>query len=326
MPENIGSVGASSRDWGVVVVNWNTPDLTIACLESILDAADAPSRIALVDNASTDGSVARIVEWAHGRGLPLRIAGDGGEDDTSVWLVVFAAPSPRGFSANNNVGLRYFRDRTRASHVLLLNSDATVALDFFTELHCAVAERPDAGLFTGTIYRDPEREEVWYAGGTINPLRALVTHGTVKPESGVPGETPFVCGCAMLLSRSALERVGLLAECYDPAYCEDADYSLRAHAAGLALVYAPRATVYHRVGGTAGPRDTVAWITYAANRNRAFLIRRNYRGWRKVAGLGYLIVTKPGRALIEALRGRPRIGMAILRGMAVGVTSPAARS
>lgn len=315
------------RDWGVVVVNWNTPVLTIACLESILGAEDAPPRVVLVDNASTDGSVATIVQWARRRGLTVRMAGTGENvGDTGAWLTIFEATKPRGFSANNNVGIQYFRNRTRASHVLLLNSDATVAPDFFSKLRSAVAERPDGGLFTGTIYRDPEREVVWYAGGRINPLRALVTHNTSQPESGSLLETPFICGCAMLISRDALEHVGLLAECYDPAYCEDADYSLRAHAAGFALVYAPRAKLYHRVGATAGPTDSNPWITYTANRNRAFLIRRNYRGWRKAAGLGYLIITKPGRALVEALRGRPRTGLAILKGMVAGVTSRAALS
>ncbi len=323
MPENIEPTTRTGPSaWGVVVVNWNTPADTIECLESILAAADHPRRVVLVDNASSDDSVARIESWARERAVNIVVVRDGDESRAEVgdaWLLLIASGTVRGFSANNNLGLRYFRDRTAVSHVLLLNNDATVPEDFFDELGRAVVARPDGGLFTGTIYHDPERTRVWYAGGVINPLRALVTHAVAPPASWDPSDTQFVCGCAMLISRRAIEAVGLLPECFDPIYCEDADYSLRALSAGFALVYAPRARVYHKVGATVGEAVSSPRVTYSSNRNRAFLVRRNFRGWRRAAGLGYLLVTKPGRALADALRGRPRVGWATFSGMVAGV-------
>lgn len=323
VPEIIGAAALTGpSDWGAVVVNWNTPSDTIECLESLLAASGRPQQVVLVDNASTDGSVARIEAWASDRGVSTRIVPDGGESTADVgvaWLLVIASRTARGFSANNNLGLRYFRDLTATSHVLLLNNDATVAPDFFDELHRAVAVRRDGGLFTGTIYHDPERGRIWYAGGEINPLRALVTHRSVLPESQEPVETPFVCGCAMLISRAVMDAAGLLPECFDPIYCEDADYSLRARSAGFALIYAPSAVAYHKVGATVGQTSSSPRTTFSTNRNRAFLVRRNYRGWRRAAGLGYLLITKPGRALVDAARGRPKVGWAVLTGMVAGV-------
>ncbi|MDO8631036.1 MAG: glycosyltransferase family 2 protein, partial [Phycisphaerales bacterium] len=227
----------------------------------------------------------------------------------------------RGFSSNNNLGLRYFRDRTEASHVLLLNNDATVAEDFFDLLRRGVAAHPDGGLFTGTIYHDPARSRVWYAGGKINPLRALATHQDAAPTSPDPVQTAFVCGCAMLIERSILTAVGLLDECFDPAYCEDADYSLRVKAAGFGLIYVPRARIFHKVGGTIGSAFLSPIIAFSVSRNRALMVRRNYSGWRRAVGLAYLLVTKPGRALFEAVKGRPRIGWAIFQGTCVGLAS-----
>lgn len=323
MPENIAAASpAGPEGWGVVIVNWNTPADTIACLDSILAAADHPRRVVVVDNASSDDSVGRITRWAHGRGVSLQVSSDqelrrgDGED---AWLVLVASRSPRGFSGNNNLGLRLLRDRSSVSHVLLLNNDATVARTFFEELARAVALRPEGGLFTGIIYHDPERDRIWYSGGDVNPLRALVTHRTDAPASPEPVETPFVCGCAMLISRPVMEAVGLLPECFDPIYCEDADYSLRARAAGFPLVLAPRAVAFHKVGATVGATSASPRTTFSTNRNRAYLIRRNYRGWRRAAGLGYLLLTKPGRALADTVRGRPRIGWAVLTGMLAGV-------
>ena len=149
--------------WGVVVVNWNTPADTIACLESLLTAANHPRRVVLVDNVSSDRSVEKVEAWASRRGVSTRTVADGEEhvrDVGDAWLLIIASRTLRGFSANNNLGLRYFRDRTDASHTLLLNSDATVADDFFDELSRVVNEHPRGGLFTGTIYREPERDRV----------------------------------------------------------------------------------------------------------------------------------------------------------------------
>ncbi|HEY4956132.1 MAG TPA: hypothetical protein VII02_14735, partial [Gemmatimonadaceae bacterium] len=99
----------------------------------------------------------------------------------------------------------------------------------------------------------------------------------------------------------------------------------RARAARFQVLYAPRALVRHKVGASAGRLFISALTTFWQNRYRAFYVRRNYHGWIKGAALAYLIATKPARALVETLRGRPSIGWAILRGVTTGLFSPAAR-
>ena len=87
---------------------------------------------------------------------------------------------------------------------------------------------------------------------------------------------------------------------------------------------ARRAVCYHKVGGSLGRKDQSPRIVFAMNRNRGFALRRNFKGWRRAAGITYLAVTKPGRALLELAKGRPRSAWAVLSGMLVGVFSPAA--
>jgi hypothetical protein len=48
-------------------------------------------------------------------------------------------------------------------------------------------------------------------------------------------------------------------------------------------------------------------------------MRRNYTGWRRAAGIGYLAFTKPARALFEVARGRPKSAGAFIRGTAAGL-------
>lgn len=315
---------------GVVVLNWKGASLTLACLDSLHDSRIVPSRVVVVDNASADGSIERFVRWAGERQIPFRLFREGEEPGTPTeWLTIVEANSNRGFAPGNNLGIRFLRERTACTHVLLLNNDATVAPDFFDEIARALQRVPEAGLVTGTIYEDHgdgDRSVVWYAGGIEIPGRALTGHLHSVPESDNPVETQFVSGCAMLISGSALDAVGDLAECYSPVYWEDAEYSHRVRAHGMKLIYAPRAVVYHRVGSTVGPARESPLVTYCQNRHRVFFVRRNYRGKQRILALGYLFATKPARALFEILRGNGRIGTAILRGFANGLLSSSARS
>ncbi|MBA2707239.1 MAG: glycosyltransferase family 2 protein [Gemmatimonadaceae bacterium] len=303
--------------FGVVVLNWNGALDTIACLESLGDTVPGPARIVVVDNGSVDDSVAEIRRWSENEGLTSR----------TPWssLVIIDAGSNRGFAAGNNLGIRHLQEHREISHVMLLNNDATVSPGFFGEISRALEQVPDAGLITGTIREDPAREKVWYAGAVEYPLRALVKHKLEIPVSMRPVATDFVTGCAMVISRPLLDRIGLLAECYFPLYWEDGEYSFRARRSGFPVVYAPAATAYHKVGATVGPANQSAFVAHCQNRLRVFYVRRNYRGWTRAVALGYLAFTKPGRAVIEAAKGRPRIGWAILSGTLSGFISSASQ-
>ncbi len=301
-----------------MVVNWNNPDDTIACLESLYDAHLRPAAVVLVDNASHDDSVARVQTWAKAREVGLSLTDTGNPANQSPkWLTVIRSPSNLGFAGGNNLGLAHLR-RTKATHFLLLNNDATVAPNYFDELDRVLRTSPEAGLVGGTIYHHPDRDRVWYAGGREIPYRALVAHNYDVLESPVPIPTEFVTGCAMTISRVLLDRIGGLPECYFPGYSEDAEYSRRARYAGFQVLYAPKAIVYHKVGATAGHAQTSPSVLQTQVRHRVFYVRRTFRGFERVIALFYLAITKPGKALAEAMAGRPSMGMAVLRGTLEG--------
>ncbi|MEO5590371.1 MAG: glycosyltransferase family 2 protein [Gemmatimonadaceae bacterium] len=305
--------------YGVVILNWNNAHDTIPCLESLLSADPRPTHAVVVDNGSADDSVAVIRQWGKANGV-----GDG-HAETLAWLVIIEAGANRGFAGGNNLGLRLLDTRTSVSHSMLLNNDATVDAGFFAAITTALESTSGTGLITGTILEDPARDRVWFAGGTELPSRALYRHRLKVPESDRPVPTDFVTGCAMVISRSVVKEIGFLAECYFPLYWEDGEYSFRARQAGFPVLYAPRATVYHKVGATVGAADVSPIVANCQNRLRVFYVRRNYRGWTKFVALTYLAVTKPGRAAIEAVRGRPRIGWEIFKGTLSGFVSADAR-
>jgi GT2 family glycosyltransferase len=223
-----------------------------------------------------------------------------------------------------NTGLRFVRDHTDTPFALLLNNDAAVSRSYFTDLANGIANVPNVGLATGTIYQWDQRT-VWYAGGRFNPLRAVAEHYLQVPVDGRTRDTDFICGCTMLISRAVLDTVGLLPECYSPCYCEDVDYSLRVKRGGFSLVYVPGAKAFHRVSSSLGRETRSPQVIYWFNRNRGYAMRRNYSGWRRAAGIAYLAVSKPARALWEVAHGRRKSGAAFIRGTLAGFFDPVAR-
>jgi GT2 family glycosyltransferase len=294
-------------DVGVVVVNWNGGAETLACLRSLVTAAPPPARIVVVDNASRDGSVEALERWRAGPGAACPVS-------------ILASATNRGFAGGNNVGVAHLAADRAIQHFLLLNNDATVAPDFFAQLADALKQAPGAAIIGSTIYTAGPEREVWYAGGHFVALRALVVHRHSVPPTARPIATEFVTGCAMVVSRSGWERLGPLPECYF-MYLEDAEYCARARAAHLPVLYAPGAVAYHVVGSSIARAVRHPQVEYWKARNRALFVRRNLRGWTRWGALGYLAVTKPGRALAETMRGRPELGWAVLRGTLAGLLS-----
>jgi GT2 family glycosyltransferase len=308
--------------FGVVLVNWNGADDTVVALDSLLAASPRPACVVVVDNGSAPESVERIAAWganaAPGSHCIDADATRGG--DAGTWLTIIRARENLGFGGGNNLGLRFLGARAELSHFLLLNNDAMVAPDYFARLRETLREEPDAGLVGCTIFHHPDRERVWFSGAREIPWRALILHRYDHPTDAKPQPTTFVTGCAMLISRAVYEAEGGLADCFNPIYWEDSDYSCRARAAGFKLFIAPSAHVYHRVRSTGGGEQTLTpRVAFLDNRNRVLYVRRNYRGMDRARAMLYLAITKPGRAAVETLRGRRAVGSAIIRGFLRGL-------
>lgn len=301
---DVDEVGRAEVAIGVVMVNyWKDGADTLDALESLRVASPRPAHVVVVDNGSADRSIELLDAWIV-------------STHNSRWVTLLQLGYNSGFSAGNNAGVALLAERADVDAFLLLNNDTTVAPDFFARLAEGVSSRPDAALYGATIY-ESDASTVWYAGGTEHPNRVLFLHEFAVPDDGVPRETEFVTGCAMLVPRRTLERLGGLPELYFPGYWEDAEYSYRARTLGP-LIYVPRAVVYHKVGASMGAASVSPRIAYVENRHRALFARRNYTGFQRLVSLGYLAVTKPARMLKEVARGNSHVGIAILRGTLAG--------
>ncbi len=233
----------------IIVLNYNRRDDTLECLESLF-RIDYPNYIVLVvDNASSDGT-AEAVRKAYPDAEVL-------ENEKNLM-----------YAGGNNEGIKLALAKG-AEWVLLLNNDTVVDKRLLPEMLKAADKRPDAGVIGPMIYyysskgvaaesgQQPEAglPAIWYAGGIVKLWMGLTAHRGLREEDtgryGRTEETDYVTGCAMLISRACLEKVGLLDTSYG-MYAEDADFSLRARRAGFGLVFAPGGKVWHKISMSTG--------------------------------------------------------------------------
>jgi hypothetical protein len=291
----------------VVVLNWNGLEDTRALLPT-LARCRAPegwsARVLVVDNGSSDGSAEKIAPE-----FPA--------------VEVLALPENRRFAGGCNAGLRRALDQG-ADAVMLLNNDTEADPGLFEKLVLALEEDPRAGAAAPLICFQQPLDVIWYAGGRCVPGLGLAAHrGLRQYDRGqyrAVEETDYLTGCCLLATRAAWEKVGLLDESYF-LYAEDADWCLRARAAGLRLLFVPAARMWHKVSASSGAASP--WKIYQRLRANLALFQRHAHGlgrvtwlpcflaqqkvlalWLLVRGHGAAAGAVP-RALWDALRGRP---------------------
>lgn len=214
------------RSVAVVIPNWNSLEHLQRCLAS-LDDQGVETELLVIDNGSTDGSVA----WMEHEGIPH-----------------IALPSNSGFSVAVNLGAA----RTNAPAVMVLNADTVLEPGCLATLLGALEVNPALG---GVQPRILQLED-GAAGGPprIYSIGQSLTRdgrgieeaaGEVqRPEHLEPREIFGACGAACLLRRELFNQLDGYDESYF-SFCEDVDLNVRARIAGWAFECAPGAAVWH---------------------------------------------------------------------------------
>ena len=294
----------------VVLVNWNGAADTLDTLAS-LDAARGPAAAAglelrplVVDNGSTDGSVARLAAE---------------RPDVEV----LETGENLGFAGGNGAGLRHVLADPDVAWVLLLNTDVAVDPDFVVPLVEACRDPRVGAAGPKIFYFDPP-DRLWAAGGRLR-IRETVTeeHGRGEPDGprwSVARDVTYLTTCCLLIPRDALERVGPL----DSAYfinVDDADWCRRALDAGYRLRYAPRSRIWHKVAASTAGSYT-PFKTFHTGRSNAIWIRR-HAGRLATAGFVAANLAALAVALLRELpRGNAKAVWAKARGVWSGLTEP----
>ncbi len=234
----------------LIVLNWNGRQHLEYCLPSLL-ATDYPRyEIVVVDNASTDDSVAFVRE-----NFPS--------------VQVIANERNLGFSAGMNVGLR----AAQGEIMVLLNNDVEVRPDWLRALVGAMLADETVGVAGCKVYY-PDGKTLQHAGATLNyPLLTSHHYGYQEEDQGQYDEirtVDYVTGAALALKREVLNKVGYLDEGFF-LYYDDPDLCFHARRAGYTVIYVPDAVILHHEMATNVKGSFFSLHHYHRSRLRFFL-------------------------------------------------------
>lgn len=293
-------VAVQAPELSVLLVNWNTREMTLECLRSLYaETRQTRFECIVTDNGSQDGSAEAIAsEFPQVR--------------------LFAEKDNHGFAGATNLQIR----EVQAPMILLLNTDTVVMDGAIDKLMAFARETPEAGIWGGrTIFQDG-RYNPTSCWRRITPWSAFCfASGLVKlfPESrifnperidfvdGRIEEVDIVTGCLFLISRDFWNKLGG----FDPAffmYGEEADLCLRAHALGARPLATPAATIIHHGGASAASRALKIIQMHGA---RAGLSQRHISGVGGKFASEMLVMgawlRKIGYGIAARLSGKPAV-------------------
>jgi GT2 family glycosyltransferase len=220
----------------VVIPNWNGAEHLPECLDSLRQQSFRDFEVVMVDNGSSDDSLA-LVE----REYP--------------WVRTIRNGANLGFSAAVNAGIR----ATEAEYVVLLNNDTRADAGWLEQLVRSLDGIPEASFAACRMLRyDPphcidsagDRFSLWRGGG-IN-----IGAGDPADHHREPAWVFGACAGAAIYRRTMFEDIGLFDEDFFLVF-EDIDIDLRAQVAGHRCLYIPDAVVYHKRGASTDGRSAV---------------------------------------------------------------------
>lgn len=224
----------------IVIVNFNTKDLTLECIRSIQKEVNNLSfEVLLIDNGSTDGSAGFFKEIIN----------------ESYWkdrFTLILNDTNTGYSKANNLGIK----KARGKYILLLNSDTLVNKNSLEKLIKFANKTPDAGVVgSKLINTDGTLQMSCFNFPTIGNAIKEYYFGKkglfdkYAPKGQLPVTVDSVVGASFLITPKAIKNVGLLDERYF-AYFEDIDYCREVWKKGLKVYYLPDSVITHYHGAT----------------------------------------------------------------------------
>jgi GT2 family glycosyltransferase/glycosyltransferase involved in cell wall biosynthesis len=246
----------------IVIPNWNGRDLLEKYLPSVVAAAGRipGSEIIVVDNGSTDGSVALLQEqFPQVRALAL--------------------PENLGFGGGSNAGF----EAAKHDVVVLLNSDMRVELDFLQPLLDGFTDERVFSVSCQIFFSDPDklREETgltqfWWERGSVR-----VRH-RIDPAINRLYPCAYGGGGSCAFDRRKFVELGGFDKLLAPFYLEDTDLGYMAWKRGWKNLYQPASVVYHEHRGTIGRRFSEQYIQGVLKKNYLLFTWKNIHERRRI--------------------------------------------
>jgi len=284
----------------IISINYNGAAVTCELLESLKKVTYPNFEVIVVDNASK-------------------------EDASSIhknhpWIKFISSTENLGFAGGNNLGL----NAATGDYFLLLNNDTEVEPGFLQPIIELMENDKSIGVASPKIIFHHSPGVIQFAG--FNPINPYTGRGTSIGfgqmdigQYNQSHETSRAHGAAMMISRKAVEKVGLMADLFF-LYYEEMDYCERIKKAGFSIWYEAKSTIYHKESMSTGKGSTLK--TYYLTRNRLLYQRRNVQGFQLLFSiLFFTLISIPKNSIQYLLKGKLDMLKAFWKGVLWNITA-----
>lgn len=287
----------------IITVNFNGLDDTCALIDTIPQTDGV--EVIVVDNGSHTDE-ATILQQRY------------------PWITVVRSSVNLGFAGGNNLGIK----ASHGKYIFFINNDTLLevrgercevrGLPVFQPLIDRMESNPSIGVVCPKLRFSWDNHPIQYAGYT--PLSSITLRnqpiGFGEDDHGqynTPHPTPYAHGAAMMVKRDAIEKAGLMPECYF-LYYEELDWSVRIRQANYDIWYDPACTIYHKESRTTGQNSPLR--TYYITRNRFLFARRNVEAPKRYLTLSYLLLLVTPRDLLKNIfKHQTKQAKAVVKGV-----------
>ncbi len=253
----------------IITLNWNTPEETVECLDSLVRVSNSRFSVAVIDNASDDASLEVLRRWIRAQGghklqsadtkwrdQPLGIVSYGiplkASSGAELTIYLISCARNYGFPGGNNLGFQ-LASQIGAKYAVLLNNDVVVDAGFLKELEQVADGDERIGVVGPKVYDYGSPAAIQSAGVKIHWIGGRLENLGSGPDFGqcdALADRDAVYGTCMLVRASMVDQIGGLDERFGFGG-EEIDFCIRAHKSGYRVVYAPSSRIWHKGGRSA---------------------------------------------------------------------------
>ena len=284
----------------IITINYNGLKDTCELIDT-LPLEDLSTEVIVVDNASKEDE-ATIIEQRYPQ------------------VKVIRSKENLGFAGGNNLGIK----ASHGKYLFFINNDIVLHTSYiihqtsFRPLIDRLESSEKVGMVCPKIRFAWGDNPIQFAGYTPLSKITMRNHAIGCGESDygqydTAHPTPYAHGAAMMVKREAIEKAGLMPECYF-LYYEELDWSMMMRRAGYDIWYEPAVTVYHKESQTTGQQSPLR--TYYITRNRLLFVKRNNPNASRYRSYLYLICIVACRDILKyTLQRRFDLVKAVSRGI-----------
>jgi len=243
----------------IIIINYNTFDLTVACIKSVIAFTTSDFEIILVDNASTECDPEEFKK-------------------EFPFIKLVKSPKNYGFARGNNMGIR----EATGDHILLLNSDTLLLNDAIDLAFKKIKSDQTIGaLSVQLIGTDGALQQCSYYWSNLGKLTGCLFRlhhifsyfRNTQPDMRIENYSQYLWGTFFLFPKEVLKifKTQRLPETFF-MYGEDTEWSHHLRKAGFKLLYYPEGKILHYGAASNKTTPSEKWANGFQNEYQLHLI------------------------------------------------------